>query len=182
MAVGAVRQFARFIRGSESPIEVTSVVERPCAGRLRPVISSRGGRRSTKRTVSPMTLANYRNVVKLYIVPAIGAKRVATLTPGDVSKMLQDMADAGKSANTQRLARSVLRRALRLAEQEGTVFRNVAAIAEGGAADGAQPAIATHVAVRDVADRWLDRFGPGGDAGLATALPTVLCELIAAPN
>lgn len=35
--------------------------------------------------------------------------------------------------------------------------------------------------VRQVADRWLDRFGPGGDAGLATALPTVLCELIAAP-
>lgn len=91
------------------------------------------------RTVSPMTLANYRNVVKLYIVPAIGAKRVATLTPGDVSKMLQDMADAGKSANTQRLARSVLRRALRLAEQEGTVFRNVAAIADGvrvGAPEG----------------------------------------------
>ncbi|MEZ5101766.1 MAG: hypothetical protein R3C15_18600 [Thermoleophilia bacterium] len=36
--------------------------------------------------------------------------------------------------------------------------------------------------VMQVADRWLDRFGPGGDAGLASALPTVLCELIAAPD
>lgn len=42
--------------------------------------------------------------------------------------------------------------------------------------------LAADPTVRDVADRWLDRFGPGGDAGLATALPTVLCELIAAPN
>jgi len=82
-------------------------------------------------TVSTGTHTNYSDVVRLYIVPTIGAKRLATLTPGDVSKMLQAMADAGKSPNTQRLARSVLRRALRRAEQDGIVHRNVAAIADG---------------------------------------------------
>ena len=91
------------------------------------------------RSVSPGTVTNYTNVVELYIVPTIGAKRLANLTPGDVSKMLQAMADAGKSPNTQRLARSVLRRALRRAEQDGLVHRNVAAIADGvrvGASEG----------------------------------------------
>lgn len=91
------------------------------------------------RTVSTGTLTNYRNVVTLYVVPTVGAKRLATLTPGDVSAMLQTMADEGKSPNTQRLARSVLRRALRRAEQDGIVQRNVAAIADGvrvGAPEG----------------------------------------------
>jgi integrase len=90
-------------------------------------------------TVTTGTEGNYRNVVRLYIVPAIGAKKLATLTPGDVTKMLRDMDAAGKSTNTQRLARSVLRRALRRAEQDGLLTRNVAALADGvrvGAPEG----------------------------------------------
>jgi len=82
-------------------------------------------------TVTSSTLAQYQDVIRLYVVPYIGSKKVATLTPGDVSSMLQALAKAGKSPNTCRLARSVLRRALRNAEQDGTVVRNVAAIADG---------------------------------------------------
>lgn len=82
-------------------------------------------------TVTTGTHTNYSDVVRLYIVPTIGAKKLTTLTPSDVSHMVKALAADGKSPNTQRLARSVLRRALRLAEQDGTVSRNVAAIADG---------------------------------------------------
>jgi integrase len=53
--------------------------------------------------------------------------------------MLMGLETEGRSPNTRRLARSVLRRALRWAEAEGIVSRNVAAIAHGvriGAAEG----------------------------------------------
>lgn len=82
-------------------------------------------------TVTPSTEANYRSMVELYIKPAVGGIDLVKLAPLDVSKMLRKMAKAGKSANTQRLARSVLRRALRYAERDGTVTRNAAALADG---------------------------------------------------
>jgi len=82
-------------------------------------------------TIANSTMVQYRDVARLYIVPKIGTKRIATLTPTDVSKMLQRLAADGRSPNTCRLARSVLRRALRRAEQDGVVTRNVAAIADG---------------------------------------------------
>jgi len=82
-------------------------------------------------TVARRTIENYSDVVRLYIRPTIGAKSLTKLAPADVSRMLKTMASDGKSPNTQRIARSVLRRALRRAEQEGIVTRNVAAIADG---------------------------------------------------
>lgn len=82
-------------------------------------------------TISSSTLAGYRDVVRLYIKPHIGAKRITTLSPTDVTRMIRALEADGRSANTQRLARSILRRALRRAEQEGVVSRNVAAIADG---------------------------------------------------
>lgn len=82
-------------------------------------------------TVSPKTLASYSDVVRLYINPHVGGVLLAELTPKDVTKMLRALQKAGKSPNTQRLARSVLRRALRRAEAEGIIARNAAAIADG---------------------------------------------------
>ena len=90
-------------------------------------------------TVSTSTLANYRNVVRVYINPRIGGSALVKLTPTDVTKMLRAMERDGLSPNTRRLARAVLRRALRRAEQEGIVARNVAALADGpkvGSAEG----------------------------------------------
>ncbi len=90
-------------------------------------------------TVSSSTLVQYEEIVRLYINPHVGTKKLRTLAPADVTLMLRQLADAGLSANTQRLARSVLRRALRRAEQEGLVARNAAAIADGvkvGASQG----------------------------------------------
>ncbi len=82
-------------------------------------------------SVAKGTETNYRDVVNYYVRPALGRKHLRTLQARDVTKMLRDMAAAGKSPNTQRLARSVLRRALRWAEVEGMVARNVAALADG---------------------------------------------------
>ncbi len=86
-------------------------------------------------TVAPATEAQYRDVLRLYVLPRIGTKRLATLSPSDVDEMLRDMARPtaetrpdGYSPTARRLARSVLRRALRRAEAEGLITRNAAAL------------------------------------------------------
>jgi integrase len=90
-------------------------------------------------TVAPATELQYRDVVRLYIKPHIGRKLLATLQAADVARMVRQLEAEGKPPNTRRLARSVLRRALRYAEQQGMVSRNVARIASGvrlGAVEG----------------------------------------------
>src|SRR5690606_3610709 len=80
-------------------------------------------------SVAPTTAMQYADVIRLYVKPHLGRKRLATLNARDVARMLADLEAEGRSANTRRLARSVLRRALRWAEAEGYVARNAAAIA-----------------------------------------------------
>lgn len=82
-------------------------------------------------TVAPSTERQYRDVVRLYVIPEVGAKALRSLGARDVAAMLRRLDGRGLSPNTIRLARSVLRRALRWAEAEGLVTRNVAAIAFG---------------------------------------------------
>ena len=86
-------------------------------------------------TVKPATEAQYADVIRLYLAPRIGRYRLKTLLVVDVTRMLRDMAEptaarpSGYSPTARRLARSVLRRALRHAEAEGMISRNVAALA-----------------------------------------------------
>jgi integrase len=82
-------------------------------------------------TVAPRTLELYERAVSSYLVPSIGRIRLAKLSPADVATMLRHMDSKGYSPSTQRMARATLRRALRIAEQDGLLSRNVAAIAEG---------------------------------------------------
>ena len=82
-------------------------------------------------TVSPRTEALYLRAVTDYINPSIGKVRLTRLAPSDVSRMLIDLEARGYSPSTRRMARATLRRALRFAEQDGLLARNVAAIAEG---------------------------------------------------
>lgn len=85
-------------------------------------------------TVSEGTIEVYRRSSRLYVVPVLGSKRAARLQPRDVTVWLESMTgqdDQKLSASTRRQARAVLRRALRWAQNEGIVTRNVAAIAEG---------------------------------------------------
>jgi integrase len=82
-------------------------------------------------TVSEATEYLYRSRVRLYLSPALGHILLTKLSPTDVSRLLSEMESKGLAVETRRHTRAILRRALRRAEQEGLVQRNVAAIAEG---------------------------------------------------
>ena len=73
----------------------------------------------------------YSRVIRLYLLRSIGKIRLLKLTPNDVNAMMIELGKEGHSPSTRRMARATLRRALRMAEQDGLVQRNVAAIAEG---------------------------------------------------
>jgi integrase len=88
------------------------------------------------RRLKPATLDNYRTVAELYVTPHLGNERAAKLTPDRVRRWLDTLEDAELSANTRRLARSTLRRALELAERDGIVTRNVAALVDGPGTEG----------------------------------------------
>ena len=82
-------------------------------------------------TVSPRTEVIYRNAIDRYVVPTVGSVKLHQLSPAHVSEMLVTLEAQGYAPETRRIARAVLRRALRRAEQEGFLTRNVAAIADG---------------------------------------------------
>lgn len=80
-------------------------------------------------TVEMPTQAQYEGIVRRYLRPRLGRHTLIGLTPRHVTKMLRELEAEGYSSTTLRLCRAVLRRALRSAEQEGLVVRNVASIA-----------------------------------------------------
>jgi integrase len=81
--------------------------------------------------VSDATRARYRRAVKDWIAPHIGTVRLNNLTPAHVQIMLVRLEEAGLSPKSRSLARDVLARALRWAEQTNVVGRNVARIVQG---------------------------------------------------
>jgi integrase len=78
--------------------------------------------------VSEKTLDSYTDTVRLHIKPSLGRKILRKLTVSDVDQLLAWKRNAGYSANTVRIIRAVLRRALKQAEREGLVSRNAAAL------------------------------------------------------
>ncbi|HEX8509850.1 MAG TPA: hypothetical protein VF635_10200, partial [Propionibacteriaceae bacterium] len=78
--------------------------------------------------VSDKTLDSYADTVRLHLVPALGRKVLRRLSVAEVDQLLAAKREAGYSPNTVRIVRAVLRRALRQAEREGLVSRNVAAL------------------------------------------------------
>ncbi len=80
--------------------------------------------------VRPNTLASYREIVTLHVVPHIGTLKLAKLAPQDVRAMLKRLEDAGVSPHRRRYARTVLRIALNHAIRDGLVIRNAAALTD----------------------------------------------------
>ena len=78
--------------------------------------------------VSDKTLDSYADTVRLHLLPSLGRKVLRKLTVSDVDELLTWKREAGYSPNSVRIIRAVLRRALRQAEREGLVLRNVAAL------------------------------------------------------
>jgi integrase len=79
-------------------------------------------------SVAESTEDDYADTVRLHLVPALGRKRLAKLTVADLDHLWKAKREAGYSANSVRIMRTVLRRALGQAEREGIVARNVASL------------------------------------------------------
>lgn len=82
-------------------------------------------------TVADGTADHYRAVLRRWVVPHIGRRRLHTLTPEHVQSMQRRLTDDGLSPHTVRMARTVLVSALNYAERTGLVTRNVAKLAPG---------------------------------------------------
>lgn len=85
---------------------------------------------SVKRTVRPKTYDSYRQVVRLYIVPALGRVQLAQITPQQIEGMLNRLLERGLSPRTVQYCHSVLRRALGQALRWDMVPRNVAKLVD----------------------------------------------------
>lgn len=78
-----------------------------------------------KPNLKPNTLLSSESVTRNWIIPTIGAKKVAFLKPSDVRIMTKAVADAGRSSSTSRKAFQVLSLMLESARVEGIAARNV---------------------------------------------------------
>lgn len=78
---------------------------------------------------SPLTLQGNRDRIR-GITAALGKTRLQRLTVGQVERMLRDMAAQGRSSDNIRRAKALLARAIRRAQRDGLVHRNVAELAE----------------------------------------------------
>ena len=79
-------------------------------------------------TVSLRTEEIYANLSRLYISPSIGHIRLQKLQPADVTLMLAELNRRGISSSTRRMVRATLHRALRVAQYNGLLNRNVVAL------------------------------------------------------
>jgi hypothetical protein len=79
-------------------------------------------------SIADSTLDNYVDTVRLHLEPMLGRRALTRLTVSDVDALWADKRAAGYSANSVRIMRTVLRKALAQAEREGLVPRNVAAL------------------------------------------------------
>lgn len=82
-----------------------------------------------RQRVRPSTWRSHEQYLRLYVLPAIGAAKLRTLTPTAVERMTAGMIARGLSPTTAKGARTTLRMMLRDAERDGLVVRNVAALA-----------------------------------------------------
>jgi integrase len=78
---------------------------------------------------SPLTMINKKNYAAR-INGTLGKVKVARLTVAQVERFLEQTAAEGLSADMLRRLRSMLRLAIRRAERDGRIARNVAALAE----------------------------------------------------
>lgn len=76
--------------------------------------------------VKQVTLYNQRRQIERYHKPILGRVKLAALTPAHVRKLHSELASRGLSPTTIRQAHATLARALKVAEREGLVARNVA--------------------------------------------------------
>ena len=79
------------------------------------------------RRVRAYTLADYRSMVKRYLVPSLGAVKLGTLRAAHVQRLVTELEARGLAPRTIRYAQGVLRNALAKAVREGLIPSNPAA-------------------------------------------------------
>lgn len=85
---------------------------------------------SVKPRNRPSTVKSYTTHVRVHLAPALGSVRLARLTPSDVERFMAGKLAEGLSASTVTRIRATLRRSLALAQKQGLVARNSAALAD----------------------------------------------------
>ena len=109
--------------------------------------------------VRPKTYDTDASTVRRWIVPTIGHRKLADLTPADVRRLTTAVRDAGRTTTTARYAQAVLQRALKAAVREGhPVPERVMLVDKPAAAvsDRTALTIPEAVAVLDAASRRAD--------------------------
>lgn len=76
--------------------------------------------------MKPAPLKGYRSVVRTWIVPTIGQKRMAQLKPSDLRAVSDAIHTAGRSSSTALKAHTIMSAMLESARLDGVVGRNVA--------------------------------------------------------
>jgi integrase len=83
---------------------------------------------SARPAVRPRTYASYRQVLRLYLLPALGRYPLSKLAPEHVQALLNRLVAQGLSPRTAQYTQAVLRKALNQAVKWGKVPRNVATL------------------------------------------------------
>jgi integrase len=78
-----------------------------------------------RHRVAPTTYDNYKSLADSHIVPSLGRKRVAKLTPAEVDGLISEKLDSGLSSSTVSRIRNVLSQAIDQAVRWGIVGRNI---------------------------------------------------------
>lgn len=84
----------------------------------------------TKSKLRPNTYSGYESIVRIYLKPGLGNKCLAKLSVADVQSHIQSQLKLGVSNRTIQKQRLVLSTALKRAEHEEIISRNVARLVE----------------------------------------------------
>ena len=79
-----------------------------------------------RHQVAPSASTNYKRIFDHHIIPTLGKKKVANLTPADVDRLVSQKLDSGLSVSTVRRIRAVLSQAIDQGIRWDCVTRNVA--------------------------------------------------------
>jgi len=163
------RDAAEMLRRAQTAIEAGQPVGND---RLTVEAYLEGWLRDTLPTsVKPTTVENYGYVIRGSVLPTLGRLPLRKLAPNDVDRMLRHLEDQGRKPNTLRLARTILRRALRDAERRDLVVRNAAALSEAPHVERRPHRTLTVPEARHLlAAAEDDRLGPLWTVALATGL------------
>ena len=76
-------------------------------------------------TLKPQPLKTYQSIVRTWIIPTLGKKRMAKLTPSDLRLISQAIVGAGRSSSTALKAHNIMSAMLESARLDGIVGRNL---------------------------------------------------------